>query len=108
MTVYAFYIFDRHGESLRWYPGNKQIGALELTSSPFSMIAECIYKRRWQGRPMSISSKSSSIAATQPQQSINVESKSSSRSAEDDAKLIFGTVFSLRNMVRKLGGENDR
>ncbi len=29
-------------------------------------------------------------------------------SAEDDAKLVFGTVFSLRNMVRKLGGEDDR
>jgi hypothetical protein len=29
-------------------------------------------------------------------------------SSEDDAKLIFGTVFSLRNMVRKLGGEDDR
>jgi len=30
------------------------------------------------------------------------------RSADDDAKLIFGTVYSLRNMVRKLGGEDDR
>lgn len=29
-------------------------------------------------------------------------------SAEDDAKLIFGTIFSLRNMVRKLGGEDER
>ena len=29
-------------------------------------------------------------------------------SAEDDAKLIFGTVFSLRNMVRKLGGVDDK
>ena len=28
-------------------------------------------------------------------------------SAEDDAKLVFGTVFSLRNMVRKLGGPDD-
>ena len=27
--------------------------------------------------------------------------------AADDAKLIFGTVFSLRNMVRKLGGDDD-
>lgn len=27
--------------------------------------------------------------------------------AGDDAKLIFGTVFSLRNMVRKLGGDDD-
>ncbi|GKZ18688.1 TRAPP subunit bet5 [Aspergillus brasiliensis] len=29
------------------------------------------------------------------------------RATDDDAKLIFGTVFSLRNMVRKLGGEDD-
>ena len=28
-------------------------------------------------------------------------------SAQDDAKLIFGTIFSLRNMVRKLGGDED-
>lgn len=28
--------------------------------------------------------------------------------AEDDAKLIFGTVFSLRRMVRQLGGEDDQ
>lgn len=26
---------------------------------------------------------------------------------DDNAKLIFGTVFSLRNMVRKLGGDDD-
>lgn len=29
-------------------------------------------------------------------------------SNDDDSKLIFGTVFSLRNMVRKLGGDDDR
>lgn len=29
-------------------------------------------------------------------------------SAEDDAKLVFGAVYSLRNMVRKLGGDDDR
>ncbi|MCJ1256635.1 TRAPP subunit bet5 [Lignoscripta atroalba] len=28
-------------------------------------------------------------------------------SAEDDAKLVFGTIFSLRNMVKKLGGPED-
>ena len=28
-------------------------------------------------------------------------------SSSDDAKLIFGTVFSLRNMARKLGGDDD-
>ena len=31
-----------------------------------------------------------------------------SDSSEDDAKLVYGTVFSLRNMVRKLGGEDDK
>ena len=29
-------------------------------------------------------------------------------SAEDDAKLVFGTIFSLRNLVRKLGGPDDK
>lgn len=28
--------------------------------------------------------------------------------AEDDAKLIFGTIFSLRRMVRQLGGQDDQ
>lgn len=28
-------------------------------------------------------------------------------SKEDDAKLMFGSVFSLRNMVKQLGGEDD-
>lgn len=75
-------------------------------TDPFS-TAECIYKRRWQGRPTSISSKSS-IPASQLQQGNNASSGGTSRSADDDAKLIFGTVFSLRNMARKLGGEDDR
>lgn len=29
------------------------------------------------------------------------------RSEADDAKLIFGAIFSLRNMVRRLGGDDD-
>uniref|UniRef100_A0A093UWY2 Trafficking protein particle complex subunit n=1 Tax=Talaromyces marneffei PM1 TaxID=1077442 RepID=A0A093UWY2_TALMA len=70
MTVYAFYIFDRHG------------------------------------RPTSISGKSS-LSTLQLQQGSNAGPGGTSRSADDDAKLIFGTVFSLRNMVRKLGGEDD-
>ena len=35
------------------------------------------------------------------------ERQAKALSAEDDAKLIFGTVFSLRNMVKKLGGPDD-
>lgn len=37
----------------------------------------------------------------------NVPTTRKALSKEDDAKLIFGLVFSLRNMVRKLGGEDD-
>ncbi|CAI7580228.1 unnamed protein product [Penicillium discolor] len=78
MVVYSFYIFDRH--------------------------AECIYKRRWLPRPASIVGKSrsdtvSGAAPTGLGQTV--------RSTDDDSKLVFGTVFSLRNMVRKLGGEDD-
>ncbi|KAJ5232020.1 TRAPP complex subunit (Bet5) [Penicillium chermesinum] len=69
MTVYSFYIFDRH--------------------------AECIYKRRWLPRPASLKSPG------------GPELGQTMRTGDDDAKLVFGTVFSLRNMVRKLGGEDD-
>ncbi|KAI1617839.1 Longin-like domain-containing protein [Exophiala viscosa] len=79
MVVYSFYIFDRH--------------------------AECIYKKRWPPPSMSSSGKVSKPAA---QAYINGgASARSTLSAEDDAKLVFGTVFSLRNMVRKLGGDDD-
>ncbi|KAL4868516.1 hypothetical protein BDV12DRAFT_169592 [Aspergillus spectabilis] len=83
MTVYSFYIFDRH--------------------------ADCIYKRRWLPRPTSVAGKSSRPTSDTPTvaNGLGPISGPSTRSTDDDAKLIFGTVFSLRNMVRKLGGEED-
>ncbi|KAL4890435.1 Longin-like domain-containing protein [Aspergillus ambiguus] len=83
MVVYSFYIFDRH--------------------------AECIYKRRWLPRPASIAGKSSRPASeiSGPQGAMSTAFGETARTTDDDAKLIFGTVFSLRNMVRKLGGEDD-
>jgi len=83
MVVYSFYIFDRH--------------------------AECIYKRRWLPRPISAGSASSrpTFDATPLSNGVSTGTGRSALSAEDDAKLIFGTVFSLRNMVRKLGGDGD-
>ncbi|POS76669.1 hypothetical protein DHEL01_v204934 [Diaporthe helianthi] len=59
MTVYSFYIFDRH-------------------------------------TPTTTTMTTKAAAA-----------KTKSTRAQNDAKLIFGTVFSLRNMVRKLGGPDD-
>ena len=49
------------------------------------LIAECIYSKSW----------------------LPTDTPTSAARASDDAKLIFGTVFSLRNMVRKLGGDDD-
>jgi len=83
MILYSFYIFDRH--------------------------TECIYSRKWNNRPISSSTK-----GARPQSGASITSNGDvppptrkALSKEDDAKLIFGLVFSLRNMVRKLGGEDD-
>ncbi|MCJ1472801.1 TRAPP subunit bet5 [Lambiella insularis] len=43
-----------------------------------------------------------------PPDLLNGTSQARALSAEDDAKLVFGTIFSLRNMVRKLGGVDDK
>ncbi|KAF2012711.1 snare-like protein [Aaosphaeria arxii CBS 175.79] len=82
MVLYSFYIFDRH--------------------------TECIYSRRWTPRPTSSSGKTA-----RPQSGSSITSGDGTvtnrrnMSHADDEKLIFGLVFSLRNMVQKLGGEDD-
>ncbi|KAF2142964.1 uncharacterized protein K452DRAFT_297479 [Aplosporella prunicola CBS 121167] len=83
MVVYSFYIFDRH--------------------------TECIYSRKWTPRPISSHSKTTrpQSAAGLPVEPETLASTRKALSKEDDAKLMFGTVFSLRNMVRQLGGEDD-
>lgn len=88
MVVYSFYIFDRH--------------------------TECIYSKLWarqqydlplHQRPTS-SSTNTQAAAIVPNND-PARARPARLSAKDDAKLIFGTIFSLRNMVRKLGGPED-
>lgn len=83
MVLYSFYIFDRH--------------------------TECIYSRRWTPRPASSSSKSA-----RPESASSITSNGDAAptarkpmSHSDDEKLIFGLVFSLRNLVTKLGGADD-
>ena len=80
----------------------------DADASPIA--AECIYKRRWLPRPASMNSKSSRPTSDLSIQGTGVPAVfgQSARTTDDDAKLIFGTVFSLRNMVRKLGGEDDK
>jgi len=82
-VVYSFYIFDRH--------------------------TECIYTKRWTPRPTSSTTK-----ASRAQSDLSVTSNGEAMvggrkaiSREDDAKLIFGVVFSLRNIVSRIGGEDN-
>ncbi|KAI0202271.1 Sybindin-like protein [Astrocystis sublimbata] len=106
VQVYSLYIFDRH--------------------------TECIYSKQWLQTPAPNSSaagpdqgSAATTAAAQPQTqaataqpnaptgaatattSSTSGAKPPRNKSGDDAKLIFGTVFSLRNMVRKLGGDDD-
>lgn len=73
-------------------------------------LAECIYSKRWAQRPVSQSARSvqrqSGASAISNGDLPGVNPKALSN--EDDAKLIFGAIFSLRRMVRQLGGEDDR
>jgi hypothetical protein len=81
MVVYSFYIFDRH--------------------------TECIFAKNWAPRPTSKSPRPQSDTSTLS----NGDASGVGRkqlSTADDAKLIFGVVFSLRNMVKKIGGEDNR
>ncbi|KAI1453579.1 snare-like protein [Annulohypoxylon moriforme] len=98
IQVYSFYIFDRHTEciySKQWHirapPPPSSSSGPSLTSPPSS-------------RPTSQQPSHPSAPATTIPPALSAASK---RRLDDDAKLIFGTVFSLRNMVRKLGGEDD-
>ncbi|MCJ1285188.1 TRAPP subunit bet5 [Xylographa opegraphella] len=96
MVVFSFYIFDRHGSSAS--PSCPQITPTRSDRAYIAndSAAECVYKKKWL--PPSLKTPDLLNGAPQPR----------ALSAEDDAKLVFGTIFSLRNMVRKLGGVEDK
>jgi hypothetical protein len=60
------------------------------------LAAACIYSRRWHSPP-SAGPRDDAPAGDR-----------TTLSKEDDAKLIFGVVFSLRNISRRLGGDDNR
>ena len=89
MVVYSFYIFDRHS------PSPLPIPIPRLTPPP----AECIYTKNWLPPPQ--------FPAAPDVLSPTARPPTGSGTSDDASKLIFGAVFSLRNMVRKLGGPDD-
>lgn len=94
MVVYSFYIFDRHSTPPLACPASlREPDRLANRTTP-PPPAECIYSKSWLPPAHDPTGAPNSVTAARP-------------SSSDDAKLIFGTVFSLRNMVRKLGGDDD-
>ncbi|TGZ82784.1 transport protein particle complex of the golgi, subunit bet5-like protein [Ascodesmis nigricans] len=84
MPIYSFYIFDRH--------------------------CECIYTKQWHEaeRYQSAAAATARRASiTSAPDGVSLPQAPGRLSVQDDAKLIFGVVFSLRNMVRKLSGPDD-
>ncbi len=65
--------------------------------------AECVYAKSWLPPSAPRPGSSAGAGVQHLQQQVPRMASASS----DDAKLIFGTVFSLRNMARKLGGDDD-
>ncbi|KAJ0114017.1 hypothetical protein N8I77_007164 [Diaporthe amygdali] len=103
MTVYSFYIFDRHTECVftkNWLPPSQQASlpaSSPAAATPATTAPDTRPSTAVNGPPTATPSAAAAAAAA----------KTKSTRAQNDAKLIFGTVFSLRNMVRKLGGDDD-
>lgn len=73
------------------------------------LLAECIYHKQWlPANPQSSTTTQKSVGAATADGANGLKRTSDRLSVKDDAKLIFGTVFSLRNMVRKLGSRDDK
>lgn len=113
VQVYSLYIFDRHTEciySKQWFqPAAPSAPATLPPSDPNHQQHLQIQQQQQQQHPQQTNG-ASPIAATTTTTAVaadRVPAKPRRNKGADDAKLIFGTVFSLRNMVRKLGGDDD-
>ncbi|KAK6197816.1 Nucleosomal histone H3-Lys79 methylase [Pestalotiopsis sp. IQ-011] len=93
VQVYSFYIFDRHTECV--------YSKIWISAPPPGSISSS------EGAASSTGAAGTAAAAAAPPAAVAAPTASSIKRAGDDAKLIFGTVFSLRNMARKLGGDDD-
>ncbi|KAI0437168.1 snare-like protein [Xylaria telfairii] len=101
VQVYSLYIFDRHTEciySKQW---------LQTPAPTPSALPPDQYQQQHRPQLDGSGPAMTTAATTDQQQPPPPPSKPRRNKNADDAKLIFGTVFSLRNMVRKLGGDDD-
>ncbi|KAI1772522.1 snare-like protein [Hypoxylon cercidicola] len=106
MQVYSFYIFDRHTECIYSKSWFTPPAPASLTSPPPSR------PQSQQPAPPHLPSVTATATATPAALAsaaaiASQQQQKKKKRSDNDAKLIFGTVFSLRNMVRKLGGDDD-
>ncbi|KAK8081485.1 hypothetical protein PG996_000266 [Apiospora saccharicola] len=124
VQVFSFYIFDRHSYRVHLL---QTLDRPSTAPSPLEPNFPTHHHRQQRALPPSSTAAhphrqsapaglgglppGSSQSTSAPNNGISGgayrDSRSAATRAKDDAKLIFGTVFSLRNMVRKLGGEDD-
>ncbi|KAI1107984.1 snare-like protein [Nemania sp. NC0429] len=105
VQVYSLYIFDRHTEciySKQWFQP-----AAPTPSAPLTAPTTATATPDQQANGVGPAAKTAAGQAQAQAQQQTPPSKPRRNRSGDDAKLIFGTVFSLRNMVRKLGGDDD-
>ncbi|KAI1743640.1 Sybindin-like protein [Xylaria scruposa] len=98
VQVYSLYIFDRHTEC---------IYSKQWLEAPAPAPSALPHDQHQQANGNGPAIATTTAAGEQQQQQQQPPSKPRRNKNADDAKLIFGTVFSLRNMVRKLGGDDD-
>ncbi|KAK7987520.1 RecQ family ATP-dependent DNA helicase [Apiospora arundinis] len=113
VQVFSFYIFDRHTEciySKLWIapPPPRTLSTVPAhTSNDLSPSPSTSTALHRQSAPPATTTAPASNNNNGISGGAYRDVRSAATRAKDDAKLIFGTVFSLRNMVRKLGGDDD-
>ncbi|KAK2069254.1 hypothetical protein P8C59_003851 [Phyllachora maydis] len=102
MAIYSFYIFDRHTECVfykSWVPTQ---GAAKPAADSFASTGAAA-AANGAGTGPGHGTKGGRFGGPAKGKS----DASAGARGGDDAKLVFGTIFSLRHMVRKLGGDDD-
>ncbi|KAI0400868.1 snare-like protein [Xylaria palmicola] len=107
VQVYSLYIFDRHTEciySKQWF---QPAAPPPTTALPPATAGgdRPLHQQQQHEANGTDAEQQPPPAAAAPRLRRN---RGGAGGADNDAaKLVFGTVFSLRNMVRKLGGDDD-